>query len=49
MKPTPDHLAPPDASQRSDVPVVVCYPPETIPPLDAKVVAAAKRLDDQGG
>jgi len=42
MKPAPLHPAPPDAADRADAPVVVCYPPETIPPLDAAVVAEAR-------
>ena len=42
VKHEPVHPAPSDADQRAAVPVVVCYPPETIPPLDSDLIAAAR-------
>ncbi|MED5393925.1 MAG: DUF1989 domain-containing protein [Actinomycetota bacterium] len=42
MKPTTGYPTPPDASRRSAAPVVICYPPEAIPPLDTMVVTAAR-------
>jgi hypothetical protein len=42
VKHAPVHPAPPDAAQRGGAQVVVCYPPEAIPPLDPAVIAAAR-------
>ena len=33
---------PSDATQRAAAPVVVCYPPETIPPIESKMIAAVR-------
>ena len=42
VKHEPVYPEPPDADQRAAAPVVVCYPPETIPPLDSDLIAVAR-------
>ncbi|RWR32294.1 DUF1989 domain-containing protein [Sinirhodobacter populi] len=50
MKPAvPEHAAPPDARTRRAIPPVICYPPETLPPVDLPALRAAREGWDRIG